>query len=140
MSKRKGLWLILGILIIFFIYCSEDDNTSNPSNGEVETDPSFSGAIQPIFNSSCALSNCHNSTAQAGLVLLEGQSYGNIVDVPSTQRPAMPRVMPAKTDSSYIVIKIEGTEGVTRMPPGGALGSSSIQLIKNWIIAGAKDN
>jgi len=76
------------------------------------------------------------------MVLLQGQSYANLVSVTSTQEPAKTRVIPNDATDSYLVVKLEGrqTNG-GRMPLGGsALNANSIQNIKNWIDKGAKNN
>ncbi len=110
MSKKK----ILGLRIVLFIalsifYCGGGGN-GTPDIPETEiSDPSFSTDIQPIFTSNCALSSCHNSTAQEGLILLQGQAYANIVNVDSTQdtqRPVRKRVLPGDAANSYLIIKI----------------------------------
>jgi hypothetical protein len=138
---------ILGLTIVLFIalsifYCGGGGN-GTPEIPETEiSDPSFSNDIQPIFTSSCALSGCHNSGAQAELILLQGQAYANIVNVDSTQDPTKKRVLPGDASNSYLVIKIEGnqTEG-DRMPQGRSpLSSVRINNIKNWVDRGAKNN
>jgi hypothetical protein len=111
----------------------------------VISDPSFSTDIQPIFSNNCAVSGCHNSTAQAGMNLSEGQALANIVNVDSTQdtqRPVRKRVLPTDAANSYLVIKIEGNQTVgDRMPQGRSpLSSVRIQNIKNWVDRGAKNN
>jgi hypothetical protein len=146
MLKKK----ILGLSIVLFIalsifYCGGGGN-GTPDIPETEiSDPSFSTDIQPIFTSNCALSGCHNSTAQEGLILLQGQAYTNIVNVDSTQdtqRPVRKIVLPADAANSYLVIKIEGNQTVgDRMPQGrSALSSVRINNIKNWVNRGAKNN
>ncbi len=147
MLKKK----ILGLTIVLFIamsifYCCGGGNGGNGNSETPETvisDPSFSTNIQPIFSGNCALSGCHNSTAQAGMNLSQGQAYANIVDVDSTQDPSKKRVAPGDAVNSYLVIKIEQTNPPvgTRMPQGRSpLSSVRIQNIKNWVNRGAKDN
>ena len=52
-----------------------------------------------------------------------------------------PVVIPNKPEDSLLVQKIEGTqtEGAI-MPPVGKLADKDIQLIIDWIAAGALDN
>ncbi len=145
MTKKKMYWAgIILVAALTAFYC--DGGNGNGNGGDEPTtpiaDPSFANDIQPIFNNNCALSDCHNSTAQAGLVLSQGVAYNNIVNVASTQVPALMRVSPSDATNSYLVKKIEGTQTVgTRMPQGrGALNSVSIQNIKNWVNRGAKNN
>lgn len=142
MSKKKIFGLIVVLLLTLSIYYCGGDNGTTETPETVISDPSFSNDIQPIFTSNCALSGCHNSTAQAGLILLEGQAYANIVNVDSTQEPNFKRVLPSDGTNSYLVIKIEGNQNVgTRMPQGRSpLSDVRIQNIKNWVDRGAKNN
>jgi len=143
MIKNISIGIVLAaIFTLGFFYCNGTSPTEPETPEAVKEDPSFSQDIQPIFTSSCALSNCHNASAQAGLVLLQGQAYNNIVNVNSTQDPSKERVNPEKANNSYLVIKIEGRQTIgERMPLGGAaLSSTRIQNIKNWINRGAKNN
>jgi len=89
MQKNKilGISIVLFMALSFF-YCGGGGNGGNGGNGTpdpVISDPSFASNIQPIFTSNCALSGCHNSTAQAGLILLQGQAYANIVNIDCKQ-------------------------------------------------------
>ncbi len=146
MIKKKISGLSLVLFVSLSIYsCSGGGNGSNGTPDTPDTvvsDPSFSTDIQPIFTSNCALSGCHNNTAQEGLILLPGQAYANIVNVDSTQDPSKKRVQPGDSSNSYLVIKIEGNQTVgTRMPQGRSpLSSVHIQNIKNWVDRGAKNN
>ena len=109
--------------------------------------PTFAAHVQPIFTARCALSGCHAGAApQQGMNLSAGQAYANIVNVASMELPAMMRVRPSLPDSSYLVHKIQGTQvGVggsgDRMPLGGPfLSAAQIDLIRQWILAGANNN
>jgi hypothetical protein len=129
----------LTVLLVFG--CGGDNGTSPQPPTTVKEDPSFSADIQPIFTSSCVSSGCHGAAASAGLVLLQGQSYGSLVNVDSSQDNTKKRVLPGDADNSYIVIKLEGRQSIgARMPLGGSLGANSIQNVKNWIGKGAKNN
>ena len=149
MLKKK----VLGLTIVLFIalsifYCGGGGNGGNGNGGTPETvisDPSFSTVIQPIFSGNCAVSGCHNSSAQAGLILSQGQALANLVNVDSTQdtqRPVRKRVLPGDATNSVLVIKIEANPPFgDRMPQGrSALSSVRINNIKNWVDRGAKDN
>ncbi len=146
-NKILGLSIVLFIALSIF-YCGGGGNGTPGTPDIPETvisDPSFSTDIQPIFTNNCALSGCHNSTAQAGLILSQGLALANIVNVDSTQdtqRPVRKRVLPSDAANSYLVIKIEGNLTVgDRMPQGRSpLSSVRIQNIKNWVDRGAKNN
>jgi hypothetical protein len=133
--------LLAVLAIVFLSCCSSDSSTSTEPPPAVKDDPSFAADIQSIFNNSCISSGCHNAGAAGGMVLLQGQSYANLVNAASTQEPGKTRVIPGDSANSYIVIKLEGrqTNG-SRMPLGGTLNSNSIQNVKNWVDKGAKNN
>jgi len=101
----------------------------------------YGAQIQTIFTANCALSGCHAaSSARGGLVLDAGVSLGNIVNVPSSQQPALSRVLPANPGDSYLVRKISGGPAITggRMPLNRApLPQAQIDLIRLWITQGA---
>lgn len=105
---------------------------------------SFAADVQPIFTTNCALSGCHNAaTAQAGQVLEQGVAIANIVNVPSTEQPALFRVNPGNADDSYLVRKIRGTPGITggRMPLNRPpLSQAQIDTIVTWVNEGAVDD
>ncbi len=142
-GEKSALGMILAILaIVVLSKCGNDYLTGTQPPSPVKEDPSFASDIQPIFNQSCISSGCHGAGAPSGLVLLQGQSYANLVNAPSTQEPGKTRVIPYDAANSYLVIKLEGrqTNG-GRMPLGGSpLNTNSIQNIKNWINRGAKNN
>jgi len=92
-----------------------------------------------IFSDICA--GCH--PPNAGMDLREGETYGSLVNVSSTQQPALKRVLPGNPADSYIIRKLEGAAGISgsRMPQGGPfLSPATIQRVKDWILAGAPNN
>jgi len=140
MVKKKIVWtaIIVSVAFVFF-YCGGHPAVEPDV---VYSDPSFHNHIQPFFTNNCALNGCHNSTARAGLVLLNGPAYINLVNIASTQEPNRMRVLPGDAANSYLVIKIEGNQTVgTPMPQGrDPLDEVQIQNLKNWINKGAKNN
>jgi hypothetical protein len=62
-----------------------------------------------------------------------------LVGVASSEVPSLQRVQPGNAENSYLVHKIEGRAAVgARMPLGGPpLSQANIDLIKQWIVAGA---
>ncbi|HKX58842.1 MAG TPA: hypothetical protein VJN00_05690 [Steroidobacteraceae bacterium] len=104
----------------------------------VVTAVNFDAQIQPIFSQRC--DHCHSgSSAPQGLRLDAGNSYGDLVDVPSQEVPSLKRVDPGDPDNSYLVQKVEGTAAVGgRMPLGGSrIPQEEIDLIRQWISEGA---
>ena len=66
-------------------------------------------------------------------------SFASLVDVASSQVPALDRVSPGDACASYLIQKLEGSAtGGSRMPLGGPfLDQATIDVIRRWIDAGA---
>lgn len=97
---------------------------------EVSASPSFSGDIQPIFNRSCVA--CHGALGG-----WDGSTYEAVINSGNNA----PVVIPGDGEGSILGQKVLGTQTYgTIMPPGGRLSAEEIQLIINWIDAGALDN
>ena len=105
--------------------------------------PKFDTDIQPIFDANCVA--CHQTgAAQQGLILESGISYDALVGRDSRQSK-LHLVEPGDPQTSYLLTKITGTQALVggkgaRMPLGGELDAASIELIRSWILAGAKLN
>jgi len=95
--------------------------------------------IEPRIQTTCAKPGCHSAqTAAAGLVLSTGAGRANLVNVPSTELPAMKRVEPAKPDSSYLYRKLTGTQQQAggsgeQMPLGSPPDQDLIFRVRGWI-------
>jgi len=107
-------------------------------------EPTLTAVQARIFSQGCALSGCHaGSAAPMGLDLREGFAFSHTVNVPSLQVPALMRVAPGNPDASYLVMKVEGSEGIvgSRMPLGmSPLPQRDLDLLRAWILAGALDD
>ncbi len=105
---------------------------------------SFSGQVQPIFTTNCAVSGCHVTGGVAPFSLAAGTSHDNLVNQAATSSPAcsLPlRVKPFSADSSVLYRRISGPDCGQQMPQGASpLSSTNQQLIRNWIIQGAAAN
>ena len=97
-----------------------------PPEGEV----SFSADVLTILESKCNM--CHGMLGG-----WDGTTYRSVMD--SGDNP--PVVIPGDPEGSLLGQKILGaqTEG-TVMPPGGRMDAEDIQIILDWITAGALDN
>ena len=99
-----------------------------------------------IFNVHCLSAGCHNVQSQAGnLILSEGLSFSNLVDVPpeniSARDEGLLRVAPFEPDLSFLLVKVTGPpppgQG-SQMPQGMTpLAPDQIELIRQWIVDGA---
>jgi len=120
--------------------CVEGGNNGNPPMSQT----SLSSIQNSIFTPTCALSGCHSAgSARAGLVLASGQSFSNLVNVPSTGVPSFDRVEPGDPNASYLVKKLRGDGDISgaRMPLNGSpLSGSQLDMIVSWIESGAPNN
>lgn len=106
---------------------------------------SFDTLQTTIFNVHCLSAGCHNSTDQAGnLVLAAGASYANLINVAPFNMAArgrgLLRVVPGDADHSFLLIKLTGPpsdEGspMPLVPP--LLSAAQISMVREWILAGA---
>jgi len=117
----------------------ENGRPIDEGGGDVPLTADFDSIQANVFTKSCALSGCHvGAAAPFGLKLDEGNSYALLVDILSGQAPATLRVKPFDPDGSYLIQKLEGTGGGSRMPLGGpSLPQATIDVIRQWITEGA---
>jgi hypothetical protein len=122
-------------------YSSPTTPTPNPTPLE----PNFTSIRTQVLQPRC-VSACHTSQGrvpEGGLNLDAAVAYTSLVNVPSVGRPALLRVAPGNSDQSYMIHKLEGRAGIDgeRMPLGGPfLSTAQIQVIRQWIDAGAQNN
>lgn len=98
-----------------------------PCGGRAEV--SFASDIGPLLNRHCVA--CHGEAIQqSGLRLdrrdaaMQGGNSGSII------RPGSP-------DTSALVQRLEGREGLVRMPPAAPLSADEIETFRAWIREGA---
>jgi len=100
-----------------------------PTPVPAPSNPTFNADISPIFQKSCTM--CHGSMGG-----WDGTSYQSVM----TTGDNGPVVIPGDTANSVLAQKIMGTStfgGI--MPPGGKLPDATIQMILDWIEAGAPE-
>ena len=146
-KKRFFLFGVAVSLIILMVALGGCSSSSGPTPSPTSTSPSsvsFKSNVQPIFNTRCVV--CHQGGAPpASLSLEPSLAYLNLVDTPSTQGPLV-RVAPGAPENSYLINKLRGTQAQAggsgaQMPYGTTpLPDSDIDLIQQWITAGAPDN
>lgn len=98
-----------------------------------------------IFSPRC--SSCHTGGGGALPASMNlssaAETFAALVNVASTEQPALLRVKPNDAVNSYVIHKLEGAAGITgdRMPLGGPfLNQATIDQVKSWINAGAANN
>lgn len=106
--------------------------------------PTLTQLQADIFTPIC--STCHTGIGASlpGVQnLTAGNTYASIVDVTSIENPALKRVNPFDPDNSYLVLKIQGSPGISgvQMPAsGGPLTQAQIDEVRAWVAAGALNN
>jgi hypothetical protein len=138
--KRRSLWLC--VITTFLSACSGSgeglDESGRPIEAPQEPLIAELASIQRhVFTPVCTV--CHaGAAAPLGLRLEEGAAYAMLVNAPSVEEPSLNRVEPGDPDASYLIRKLEGTAGGTRMPLNAPpLPPGTIAVIRQWILDGA---
>jgi hypothetical protein len=147
--KRLSIRILIAtsFLLLTVYSCSDhalEDSQDNSSFGLIQS---------KIFNTSCAIRDCHSSKDDAGygqhkLLLTEGQSYSNLVKIDPVNENALAdglkRVLPGDAENSFLLHKIHcDTEHHAHdygnlMPIGkDPLSQGQIDFIEAWIEEGA---
>ena len=98
-----------------------------------------------IFTPICSVCHTGVGTTLPGVQnLTAGNTFASLVNVTSIKNPALKRVTPGDSVNSFIIQKLEGTQGAAngaRMPLNGPyLDQATIDQVKSWINAGALNN
>lgn len=106
-------------------------------------EPTFTNVRTEVLAPSCAFSTCHGSGS--GYLELDGvpEDFDALVDVDAFAAQGETLVVPGDADASYLVKKLRGDAGIVgdAMPPGGVeLDAARLQLVIDWIDAGALDD
>jgi mono/diheme cytochrome c family protein len=100
--------------------------TAQPTPAEI----SFSADVMPIFEAECAI--CHGNLGG-----WDASSYEAVMTTGSNA----PVVIAGDPENSLLAQKMLGTQTIGGiMPPSGLLSEDDIQIILDWIEAGATDN
>jgi cytochrome c553 len=132
-----SLFLILGLASCKHSPLGGDvpipNDDDDPVTG-VPCDPEliyFNRDVLPILVSSCAMSGCHSAaSASDGVVLTSYASVMNTADV----RPGQP----GNSDLYEVLVENDLDDRMPR-PPAPPLNAEQINLIRSWILQGAKD-
>lgn len=111
------------------------------------TGVSLAADLGPLFDAKCNTQFCHNSATQASaLDLTLGKAHRQLVGVKSkhTACASFDRVVPGSPTTSFLIFKLQGNGACfagVRMPKGKpALQAAELQLVRDWISDGAKNN
>jgi hypothetical protein len=132
-----------------------DEKLSDLTGPTPSLEPTFSSIQREIFDSTdasgrAACTQCHTTAGGrslvmvAGLNLMSGAAYSNLVNVASSRKPGAVRVIPGDPGNSYLLHKLEGRSDIVgeRMPrtSGPFLTPGQIEVIRRWISIGAPNN
>jgi len=96
-----------------------------------ESSVSFSEQVAPLLQSKCQV--CHNQNTSMGG--WDSSSYEGV----TTSGSSGSVVIPGDVTNSILAQRVSGTEGAV-MPPTGKMSDAEIQIILDWIAAGAPEN
>lgn len=159
LAPASTVFAILLAVLLCSIACSNEDAVLGGTGGSTV---SLARDIQPILSTSCAVAFCHGSPLGAPMSLQSADTYSSLVGVASCEAPSFHRIEAGSSATSYLVIKLEGTQSTVldagscvacsfgggtlgdcggRMPLGGPyLSDDEIRLIRDWIDQGAGNN
>jgi uncharacterized membrane protein len=117
--KKFFFAVTLAFLMVLAACTYDKEELVAPSDTTCTSMPAkYSTDIQPIMQSKCAISNCHNAATAAG---------GHILETYAQVKNAADHIM------ERVVIQ-------KNMPPTGPLPTADINKIRCWINSGAPNN
>lgn len=128
MRSRIVLLLIAGLMVTSFSGCYKDIISPGQDPNAPPQNISFSGDLLPIFQANCATSGCHDAVPNHNPSLTPANAYKAI-----TGGGYINTLVPS---SSILYGEVKGGA----MPPTGALKSTDVQKILDWIRNGAPNN
>lgn len=146
----RNRFFAAALLAVLCVGC--DESLADIAGPTPNLSPTFESIQRDIFLASdgsgrVSCGSCHNPNGgafrQVGLDLSSDAAYGQLVGVPSRQRPALLRVAPGDPENSYLLHKLEGRSGIVglRMPRTEPfLTDGQISIIRRWIEIGAPRN
>jgi len=142
-NRSFGIVVLAGLAMMAARCSSSSPTTPTPTP---PSGPTFSQQIQAqILTPACV--SCHTDEGRnpsGGLNLKSGSAYAALVGVASTGKPGAIRVIAGNPSGSYLVQKLEGAPDIVglRMPRNGPpyLTDGQVQIIRRWILLGAKND
>lgn len=119
MMDNSGMNARIGALVIVL--------AALPCGGRAEV--SFANDIQPLLNRHCVV--CHGEAIQQSGLRLDRR------DAAMTGGASGAIIKPGHPGNSKLIHRLEGREGLVRMPPAAPLPEDGIELFRAWIREGA---
>jgi Lamin Tail Domain len=140
----KSLLIVAG-LVVASAGCPGGDGKPDP------VEPTFENVVERVLTKNCTFASCHaNPTVAAALDLTPELACDALVSTPSCLFPERKRIVPFSPDESFFLHKLTG-QGLDEtsntdcapsnviMPLGAAaLPDEDLQLVRDWIAAGAE--
>ena len=149
---------VIAVFLALLVACNGSDDPTDPGTTEPSTTdaPTDSGtdtdtdttdttdtagaegfcAVQALFAPNCL--QCHSADAAFGDLDLQTDAHAALVDVVGSTGSVL--VAPGDPDGSLLLRKLEGTQAAGEgdpMPPTELLPAADVQLVRDWIQAGA---
>jgi hypothetical protein len=149
LSSREGKaafrnWLACGAPVVGHTHVPDwaqppsTDDDGGAENGEA---PTWTQVHSEVIAPSCALAGCHNAGGAKGAGMLDMSNLCKArAALLETGPCGEPRVRAGDADSLLLdKIQSEKPRCMGRMPPPlGGLPASSVELVRAWVVAGAK--
>jgi WD40 repeat protein len=109
-------------------------SADEPKPAGPATNVSYYQQIRPIFQAHCQ--GCHQPAKPSGKYVMT--AFDRMLAAGESGESA---IVPGKPDESYLVEQITPVNGQAKMPRGKkALTDAEVELVKRWIVEGAKDD
>lgn len=106
------------------------------AQAKAQTGKDIPANVIEIFKKNCT--GCHTGERPPKGLSLIPSKVANVINAPSTEKPALKLIDTADPEASYILKKITGASDITgnRMPRGKRpLAQADIDAIKAWIVS-----
>ena len=115
------------------------DDGGTDDGGTDDTASSEEGwcAVQNLFVAQCTV--CHGTSGDLDLATAP---YAALVNQPASTDASLTLVVPGNPEASFLYVKAAGTQGAgqgTEMPPNKGVDAAGLQVIYDWIAAGASE-
>jgi len=120
---RNTIFLIT-IMSLFLAFSSCEKKNFRPAPVDPNAPVAFKVDIQPLLESKCSVTGCHNGAITPNLS--KERSYASLIEGGYVDT--------LKPDESLLIIKLN-----TNMPPV-KLPASEIAKVRAWIVQGAREN
>lgn len=141
MKHGKVNFSVLRIMALIGLYswvtaCTHNNPTQTQNN--IPLAATLSSLQANVFTPQCVNAGCHPGSG-APFSLATGQSYANLVNMPSTYQ-GLQRVTPGNAQLSSLYLKTLGRLGARMPPSGSALTQAQSDSLATWINRGALNN